>query len=194
MLKTKISGVLKVVIAALVLVPLCTAGIVIYLSRKPKIGGEFRLEHREKHWLFSEHARPLNLIYFGYAKCPDVCPLSLSFTAQAFEALTEEQRKDVNLIFVSVDVAHDTPDSVADYASQFFPQFIGLTGTEVEIRKVVDLFGASYMVEEDPKSYLGYSIAHTDRLFFLNKKGHVIDLIANPRVSEEIVNKIKEHL
>lgn len=50
------------------------------------------------------------------------------------------------------------------------------------------------MLEKNPKSYLGYSIAHTDRLFFLNKKGYVIDSISNPRSADEILLKIKEHL
>ena len=40
----------------------------------------------------------------------------------------------------------------------------GYAGIDLAIKP----FGASYMVEENPKSYLGYSIAHTDRIFVLN--------------------------
>lgn len=162
--------------------------------RGPKLGGDFDLNFRGQTWTFSKNARDLNLLYIGYAKCPDVCPLSLSHAGQAFQELTGEQAKNVQLLFVSVDYENDEPQSVAEYAAQFNPSFIGLTGKENEIRKAVDLFGASFMTEKSPKSYLGYSISHTDRLFFLNEKGIVVDTIPNPRVAGEILNKIKEHL
>jgi len=162
--------------------------------RGPKLGGDFDLNYRGKPWTFSKNARELNLLYIGYAKCPDVCPLSLSHAGQAFQELTKEQAKNVQLLFVSVDYENDEPQSVAEYAAQFNPSFIGLTGKENEIRKAVDLFGASFMTEKNPKSYLGYSISHTDRLFFLNENGVVIDTIPNPRVAGEILQKIKEYL
>lgn len=162
--------------------------------RGPKLGGDFNLNYRGQAWTFSKNARELNLLYIGYAKCPDVCPLSLSYARQAFQELTEKQAKNVQLIFVSVDFENDNPQSVAEYAAQFNPSFVGLTGKEAEIRKAVDLFGASFMTEKNSKSYLGYSISHTDRLFFLNEDGIVVDTIPNPRVAGEIVRKIKEYL
>ncbi|RYZ91712.1 MAG: SCO family protein [Proteobacteria bacterium] len=162
--------------------------------REPTWGGDFNLVHRDQRWTFAQHAKGLNLLYIGYVKCPDVCPLSLSHSAEAFRELTVEEKERVRLTFVSVDASHDTATSVADYASQFFPSFVGLTGSENEIRKVVILFGASFVVDTDSKSYLGYSISHTDRLFFLNKKGIVIDSIPNPRSSADILNKIRSHL
>lgn len=163
-------------------------------AQPPVLGGDFRLIHRGEPWSFKENSRPLNLVYIGYAKCPDVCPLSLTYSSQAFRGLSAEEKARVQLVFISVDTEHDTPQAVADYAAAFDPDFIGLTGTEPDIRHTVDLFGASYMVELNPKSYLGYSIAHTDKLFFLNPAGRVVDVIPSPRSSPEILKKIKEHL
>lgn len=162
--------------------------------RAPTIGGDFTLTHLDQKWTLSQNARPLNLLYIGYVKCPDICPMSLSVAGQAFKELTDDERKKVQLAFISVDAAHDTPQSVSDYAKNFFPEFIGLTGTDDELRKAVDLFGASYMVEKDLKSYLGYSISHTDRLFYLNKNGSVVDSIQNPRSAQEILTKIRGNL
>lgn len=183
-----------IAISAVFLAALSFALIVWQEMRGPKLGGDFDLNYRGQKWTFSKNARNLNLLYIGYAKCPDVCPLSLSHAGQAFRELTKEQDKNVQLIFVSVDFENDNPASVAEYAAQFNSSFIGLTGEEGEIRKAVDLFGASFMTEKNPKSYLGYSISHTDRLFFLNEDGIVIDTIPNPRVAGEILNKIKEYL
>ncbi|MNJ96776.1 hypothetical protein D3C87_145090 [compost metagenome] len=162
--------------------------------RQETFGGPFEANYEGTPWSFNSDIKTLNLLYIGYAKCPDVCPMALSFSSQAFEQLTEKQKSKVRLIFLSVDVEHDTPESVATYARQFYPSFIGLTGTKEQVDKIVSLFKASYMVEENPKSYLGYSIAHTDRIFFLNKKGHVLDTLANPRSADAVLEKIRENL
>ena len=162
--------------------------------RSPEFGGDFTLNLRGQPWTFSTEAKTLNLIYFGYAKCPDVCPMTLSFAGAAFKKLPTEDLKKVRFIFVSVDQAHDTPEAVADYVLNFFPTFLGFSGTQEQIDQAIKLFPASYMVEENPKSYLGYSIIHTDKIFFLNKKGKVIDEIASPRDDESILKKIKENL
>jgi protein SCO1/2 len=165
-----------------------------YQNRQPELGGDFHANFNGTSWKFSEDAKKLNLLYFGYAKCPDVCPMALTYTSQAFKSLTEEQKKNIRLIFVSVDVEHDTPANVAVYAQQFDPTFIGLSGTKQNIDDAVRTFAASYIEEKDAKSYLGYSISHTDRIYFLNKKGIVLDTLPNPRSADSIVQKIKENL
>jgi protein SCO1 len=163
-------------------------------TREPSYGGDFNLSYRGNLWKFSSDPKILNLIYFGYAKCPDVCPLTLSYAGGAFKMLSRDEQAKVRLLFLSVDQEHDKPNDVADYATNFFPGFLGLSGSKNQIDNTIQMFPASYMVEPNPKSYLGYSIIHTDRIFFLNKDGKVIDSIASPRQSESIFNKIKEHL
>ncbi len=165
-----------------------------YATRPPKVGGDFTLTYQGANWTFSEHKKPLTVLYIGYAKCPDICPMSLSFSAQAFSKLSEKELAQVQFVFLSVDHENDTPESVAVYASQFFPQFLGMSGSKEQIAKTVDTFKASFFVEKDPKSYLGYSIAHTDRLYFLNSKGIVVDSIPNPRSDQMILEFIRKHL
>jgi protein SCO1/2 len=161
----------------------------------PTFGGDFALTYRGNSWNFSSEAKKLNLLYFGYTQCPDVCPMSLSHAGDAFRRLTAQELKDVRFVFLSVDQAHDKPDEVADYAQNFFPEFIGLSGSKEQIDYAIGLFPASYMVEENPKSYLGYSIAHTDRIFFLNSKGILIDSISGSKEgADAIYKKIKENL
>ena len=174
----------------------CAALSIFFLLKRaegPSLGGDFKLNYQNKDWTFSDHAKPLNILYVGYAKCPDVCPFSLNATAEAFKQLRDKEKQKVQVIFISVDYTHDTAGSVATYASTFDPSFVGLTGTESAINQTIAQFGASYMYEKTD-SYLGYTISHSDRLFFLNKKGIVIDSLSHPRNPKEIIEKIKEHL
>ncbi|PIR23304.1 MAG: hypothetical protein COV44_03545 [Deltaproteobacteria bacterium CG11_big_fil_rev_8_21_14_0_20_45_16] len=165
-----------------------------FLTKEPSMGGNFSLNHRGDSWVLSDHAKLLNLLYVGFVKCPDVCPLSLSVVGQAFRQLTPEELDRTQLLFLSVDYEHDTPESVANYASQFYKDFIGLTGSKIQIDNAVHLFGASYMIEPYPDTYLGYSIAHTDRLFFLNSNGVLVDTLPTPRTAEKILEKVRSHL
>jgi len=121
--------------------------------------------------------------------------MSLSYAGDAFRMLKSDELSDVRFLFLSVDQAHDKPNDVADYAANFFPTFIGLSGSKEQIDKTIGLFPASYVLEENPKSYLGYSISHTDRIFFLNSKGVVIDSISGSKEgSDSIYKKIKENI
>ncbi len=69
----------------------------------PTMGGDFSLTLRANPWTFSEKAKSVNLIYFGYAKCPDVCPMSLSYVGTAFSKLSQDDLKKIRFLFVSVD-------------------------------------------------------------------------------------------
>lgn len=185
---------LLALVAAIFVAGLLLFGLLKMANTTPTLGGTFELKYRGTDWHFLDHSKRLNLLYIGYAKCPDVCPMSLSVAAQAFLKLSEEQLKQTQLLFLSVDYQNDKPDDVADYATQFFKEFVGLSGTKQQIDFVVNLFGASYLMEKNPKSYIGYSIAHTDKIFFLNEKGEIIKSIANPRSDEQIYQSIKELL
>ena len=185
---------LKALAISIALTCLGVGALIWYATYEKPMGGDFSLTYRGTAWNFSENANKLNLLYFGYAKCPDVCPLTLSIASQAFKGLSEDELKKVNLIFLSVDRDHDIPDDVANYAAQFFPSFKGLSGSREQIDEAVSMYAASYVVEENPKSYLGYSISHSDRIYFLNKNGIVQTTIASPRSPDEIIKTIKELL
>lgn len=192
--KTKSSRILKSFIALFIFSLALVFGLLWYSSHTPSFGGDFTLQFKDQPWTFSEHKKPLSLLYFGYVKCPDVCPMTLSVARQAFLELNEKQRSRLQLIFVSVDRDHETAEEVATYAAQFHPQFIGLSGSREQIDHTVKLFKASYILEEDPKSYLGYSVAHTDKLYLLNSNGMVIDMIQSPRNSHEILEPLQRKL
>lgn len=165
-----------------------------YISLKPKHGGDFQLTYYGTPWTFSHDAKKFNLLYFGYSKCPDICPLTLSYAGQTFKKLSADQLLHVRFIFVSVDADNDHPTDVAEYAKNFDLSFVGLSGTRNEIDKTIAMFPASYIIEKDPKSYLGYSISHTDRIFILNKKGELIDSVSGSKDSQELYLKLKEYL
>src|SRR5690606_41484390 len=67
------------------------------------------------------------LVFFGFTRCPDVCPLTMAQLSSAYGAVGEPE--DLKVVMVTVDPEHDTPEVVGAYVERFHPAFVGLTGT-----------------------------------------------------------------
>ncbi len=163
------------------------------VSRTISYGGDFTLNFNGKPWTYSQSAKKLNLLYFGYTECGDVCPITLTHVAEAFRQLSDEELKRVQLIFVSVDTDHDSSEEVSKFAMKFFPQFIGLNGNQQQIDQVIHLFPAGYFIAANTQSQNGYSINHTDKLFFMDQNGRMIDSLTGSSNSVEILEKIRKY-
>jgi protein SCO1/2 len=108
-------------------------------------------------------------VFFGYTSCPDVCPLTLTRLSETFRLLEEEGNR-IQVIFVSVDPARDTPGQIARYLANFHPSFLGLTGTEEEIRAVAEGFGAYFSANGSGEHY---TVDHTARTFVVDTEGRI---------------------
>lgn len=109
-------------------------------------------------------------VFFGYTSCPDVCPLTLSNLARAFVEMGEDGDR-IQVVLVTVDPDRDTPERLGEYLGAFHPSFLGLTGTEEEIRAVADQFGAFFVrVGEDDEDY---TVDHTARTFIIDPSGRI---------------------
>jgi protein SCO1 len=85
--------------------------------------------------------RPVTLLYFGYASCPDVCPAHMAAISKAVSEMPAEQADRVQVLFVSVDAVNDTPETLGDYLGNFSPDFVGLTGTAEEVNAALRSVG-----------------------------------------------------
>jgi protein SCO1/2 len=83
------------------------------------------------------------VVFFGFTQCPDACPTTMSALAEAMKLLGPEADS-VQVLFVTIDPARDTPALLAQYVPAFDPRFLGLTGddaaTERAARTICDNF------------------------------------------------------
>ena len=73
-------------------------------------------------------------IYFGFTRCGDVCPTTLSRLARLRREAARDQS--LNIVFVTIDPTHDGPKEVGQYAELFGAPIIGLTGSQAQIDQV----------------------------------------------------------
>ena len=77
----------------------------------------------------------LQLVFFGFTSCPDICPITLANISTALKSLGE-QSQDVSVLFISIDPKRDTPERLRAYTEAFHPSIVGLTGSYQQIAAI----------------------------------------------------------
>jgi protein SCO1/2 len=131
-------------------------------------------------------------IVFGFTYCPDVCPSTLAVLTEFREALTREfaDAKDVNIILVTVDPERDTPATLKQYVQHFDPHFIGLSGTDANIRNLADQLGASYEITKGDASE-GYTVSHSASLYLIDPQARHYATYVAPLEAALIAQRLK---
>ena len=129
-------------------------------------------------------------LFFGYTSCPDVCPTTLAELKQALEKLDEEDAKQVQVLFVTVDPERDTPERVQEYVNHFNHDFIGLSGTEPELAEVWQDYGV-FRETVGGTSAAGYLVNHTARITLIDQRGNLRLSYAFGTPVENIVHDLK---
>lgn len=108
----------------------------------------------------------MNLIFFGFTNCPDVCPVILGSLAAGLTKLTDEDRDQVDVYFVTSDPERDTNAALERYLKRFDPTFVGLRGDLADISEVGESLGIYVDKGErlpsggyDPNSHGTYVVA-----------------------------------
>ncbi len=108
----------------------------------------------------------LQLFYFGFTQCPDICPVTLGHLKSAL-TLLGPQRDQVRALFVTVDAVTDTPAVLKSYLAGFGPDFIGLTGTQTALAAAAK----DFRVYSKRKEGSGASFEHAGFVYLLDRTG-----------------------
>src|SRR5437899_2345276 len=82
----------------------------------------------DKGHLFTESrlGNTWSLLFFGFSTCKMICPFTLQMLHKTYASLPKAKRPQI--IFVSVDPAHDSIERLNQYVHQFNADFIALSG------------------------------------------------------------------
>ena len=152
-----------------------------------KLGGNFTLtNHHGSRVQLEDFQAKVVLLNFGYAKCPDICPLVLSRLKKLYQQLGK-QASEVQILFITFDPQRDTPALLKNYLPHFHESFIGLTGSVEEISTVSKQYGA-FAVKQEIDSAVGYLLAHTDFIYLIDRQGLIRALYR----SSDSINQMKK--
>ena len=75
----------------------------------------------------------VTLLFFGYTRCPDLCPLHMANIAFAVKKMPTNLAEQIKVVFVTTDPRRDSPKVLRSWLDRFDKRFIGLTGSESAI-------------------------------------------------------------
>lgn len=130
------------------------------------------------------------LVYFGFASCPDVCPMALGRMSAALNVLTDKERDKVAAIFITVDPERDTPEVIKSFLS-FDPRIIGLTGDTAAVDAARTGFRvyAEQVPVPDPK--MRYTMEHSSYFYLVEKSGALNYALQDTLTPDQIVTAIR---
>jgi len=143
---------------------------------KEPVGGPFALpDQHGRLRTDTEFRGKLLLLYFGYTRCPDVCPADVLSISLAMQGLGERAAA-LQPIFVTLDPERDTAEHLADYLESFDPRWIGLTGDKAAIGKLA-LDYKIWFAEAQNARGDDYSVDHTSAIFVVGRDGKYIGFL-----------------
>jgi protein SCO1/2 len=164
---------------------------------KPAIGGEWSLidlsgnlvtnKSFEGKWI---------LLYFGFARCPDICPSEMVKVGQVMDTLKKDYpdlASKVKPVFVSVDPARDSLKALKEYAKDFHPEYIFLTGSPDQVQQMAKKYRV-YVSKADETEDGDYLVDHSIVIYFHDDTGDMADCFTQSMRPTDVVEKILERM
>jgi protein SCO1/2 len=128
-------------------------------------------------------------IFFGFTRCPDVCPTTHSRMAQLRKQLGPDGDR-FRIVFVSVDPGYDSPEDIGRYVELFGTPILGLTGTDKEVDAAVKTYRAFYQ-KVPTNAGADYTIDHTASVYLMDASGKLQSIIAYDETNPSALAKLK---
>lgn len=144
------------------------------------IGGPFELvDSTGKAVRWSDFDGRYRIVYFGYAYCPDVCPLDVQQMMKGYNRFKEAEpalAAQVQPIFITIDPERDTPEVVAQFTRAFSNDLVGLTGSAEQVDKAAKAFAIYYAKGEDAGDG-SYLMDHSRAAYLMGREGEPVALL-----------------
>lgn len=133
---------------------------------------------------------------FGFAHCPNICPMTLGDLSSFYKQLPEKDQPRVRVLFISIDPERDTPDKLKNFVPFFNPAFTGLTGTPDQIARTAKEYGAFYEKVDQYSNDTSqlYTMNHSAYVYVIDPSGNFKllynyeQLMDGKRIADDIEN------
>ena len=125
---------IRITVASCLLIVSMVAGLFVYSTISPKeltaeeykqIGfyklvrsrqiNNFELTEGDRKFSNNDLKGSWDVLFLGFASCPDMCPMTMKKMAMTNRSLSEEASSKINFRMISVDPVRDTPEKMKQY-------------------------------------------------------------------------------
>ena len=133
----------------------------------------------------------ISLVFFGYTRCPDFCPDTLMKLSKVHRTLDDSKKidvKELQIIFISVDLENDDISSIEKYLKYFDKRFIGLRLNEVNLNILAKSAGVYYKKTSKVQNIDIYD--HSGTVFIINSEGKTKGVFTPPFLTSALESDI----
>jgi protein SCO1/2 len=127
-------------------------------------------------------------IFFGFTRCGDVCPTTLSRLVKLRRDAASDNA--MRIVFVTIDPKNDGPEEVGQYATLFNAPIIGLTGSPTQIEQVKKQYGI--YAQPVPHAPAGQEMQHTGTVLLFDSDGKFATTLSQDEPDSAAVEKLKK--
>lgn len=138
--------------------------------------------------LFDAQDPRIRVVYFGFTRCPDVCPTSLAMLAGALNQIDEQTQQQFRPIFISLDPERDAAADAHQYAQYFHPMLEGLSAPLEVTTPLAHRYGVIFRKTQLENSQLEYTLDHSSYFYFLKPDGTLITKVPHTLTPAPLVD------
>jgi len=169
----------------------------IVTTGKPAIGGPWSLVDLNGNLVTEENFKgKWLLLYFGFARCPDICPSEMVKVGKVMDILEVKYpklRPHIVPIFVSVDPARDSLKALKEYAKDFHPSYIFLTGSPQQVEQMAKKYRV-YVSKADETDDGDYLVDHSIVIYFHDDTGDLADCFTQSMRASDVVERVVDRM
>jgi protein SCO1/2 len=131
-----------------------------------QVGGPFSLlVHNNTAVTEKNYDGQYKLIYFGFTYCPAICPTELQKMTLVMNELSADGDQ-IQPLFITIDPARDTVETMRSYVSLFHPRLVGLTGTQPQIDLVLNNYRV-FAAKSQQEGLSDYTMDHSSFTYLM---------------------------
>lgn len=130
-------------------------------------------------------------MFFGFTRCPELCPTTMNKLAKAYQKLQKEGVDTLpHVVMITLDPARDSLSRLKEYVHAFDPHFYGARGDEQGVKALAAQFGIAYARVQSSQSEQkqAYTIEHSGAVMVINPEGKLQAFFNPPYTVNQLVH------
>ena len=164
---------------------------------RPDLGGDFVLEDCDGKPVANQDLMgKWTLLYFGFTKCPDICPDEMAKVTTVLKRL-EAKGVAVQPVFITIDPDRDTKQRLVHYFKEnlFHEKFLPLTGSHPQVKKACRAYRVYYSRPTEAEVKAGdYLLDHSIISYLLDPEGEFVDYFGKSLKVDEMEERMHQQI
>jgi len=124
------------------------------------------------------------LIFFGYTRCPDICPRTLAILRETWQHYDKQNPAPVRFVFADISDTPVASSELKKFLENYNSSFIGINGPPEEMHKFSDQLGIYSQQQAD-------RLDHTAALLLIDPHARLVAIFSPPFSDLDLIHDLQ---